>query len=253
LGINAIAGSFFSLPEYGVSYERVILSHVLEHIYDLRGAIRSVHARMPDDGLVYIELPDACRYMETVFSPFQEFNTEHINHFSALACHNLMKLEGFHLEDQGGRLIECAPGKSYPIIYSCWSKDHCFERDGGLEKDDELKLKMHAYIVESQKIMKAVSNRFEDIMKRHSKIILWGTGQFLMKLLASSSINYDQIVAFVDGNPINHGKYINKFRIISPKDIIQSDEPILIVTRLHHQEIAETIRRMGISNEVLFI
>ena len=34
------------------------------------------------DGLLYVEVPDAVAYTEYLYAPFQDFNTEHINHFS---------------------------------------------------------------------------------------------------------------------------------------------------------------------------
>ena len=33
------------------------------------------------NGVLYIEVPDATAYVEFLYSPFQDFNTEHINHF----------------------------------------------------------------------------------------------------------------------------------------------------------------------------
>jgi len=38
--------------------------------------------------IVYIEVPDAARYIDFLYSPFQDFNTEHINHLSSF----LMKI-----------------------------------------------------------------------------------------------------------------------------------------------------------------
>lgn len=253
LGISSSVGSLFSLPGNIAYCERIILSHVLEHVADLNGAISSVHARMAMGGQMYIELPDASRYVEAVFSPFQEFNTEHINYFSSLTCANLMHSNGFVIKEQGKRLIESSPGKPYPVIYSLCLKDSCRRQVKELQRDDELKFKINAYITKSQEMMDGIETILVDITKRYPKIILWGTGQLLMKILAGKSLKNAGIIAFVDGNPVNHGKYIGNIPILAPEQIRHYDSPILITTLIHQQEISETIRRMGISNEVLCI
>jgi len=70
LGIDADVGSLMCLPENNEPFDRVILSHVLEHVADLQGAIRAVCMQIRAGGQVYIELPDASRYADALFSPF---------------------------------------------------------------------------------------------------------------------------------------------------------------------------------------
>ena len=253
LGMSAAVGSLLYLPENVASFDCVILSHVLEHVADLQGAIRSVRVQMVTDGQIYIELPDASRYAKAVFSPFQEFNTEHINHFSALTCANLMKSQGFVIREQGERLIESSPGKPYPVIYSVWLKDSCPDEAVDFQGDGELKSKIDAYIAKSQEMTDAIERRLADILKCNPKIILWGTGQLLMKLLADTALKNAGIVAFVDGNPINQGKYFGEIPILAPEEIRRFDLPILITTLLHQQEISETIHQMGLSNDILLL
>jgi len=251
LGVNAIVGSLLSLPENISSYDRVILSHVLEHIADLQGAIHSVHMQMAANGQIYVELPDASRYAETVFSPFQEFNTEHINHFSALTCANLMQSQGFVVRKQGVRSIETSPGKPYPVIYSVWLKDSSLKKALDLQRDSELKSKIGDYIAISQQMIGIIEKRLATIIKFNPAIILWGTGQLLMKLLTYTELKSARIVALVDGNPINQGKYLGEIPILAPEELHRFDSPILITTLLHQREISETIRRMGLPNEIL--
>ncbi len=252
-GVSAVVGSLFHLPDNIASFDRVILSHVLEHVADLQGAIRSLSLRMATDGEIYIELPDASRYADTIFSPFQEFNTEHINHFSAITCANLMKSHGFVLSEQGEHLIESSPDKPYPVIYSLWLKDSYFKQAANLQRDGELQSKINAYIADSQEMLNVIERNLANILQCHSKIILWGTGQLMMKLLTDPALGNAGIVAFVDGNPINQGKYFGKIPVRTPEEIRCYDSPILITTLLHQQEISETIRQMGLSNDVLLL
>lgn len=100
-GIEAHVGSIFRSPEGIGQFDTVILSHVLEHILELKRAVTAIHALTRTGGCVYIEVPDASRYADYVFAPFQDFNTEHINHFSCVNLANLMRTAGFFAQDAG--------------------------------------------------------------------------------------------------------------------------------------------------------
>ena len=54
-----------------------------------------------------------------------------------------------------------------------------------------------------------------------------------MKLLAETSLGEAEIAAFVDGNPINHGKMIRGVPVLAPEKIRSMPQPILISTTLH--------------------
>jgi 2-polyprenyl-3-methyl-5-hydroxy-6-metoxy-1,4-benzoquinol methylase len=81
-GIEASIGSLFQLPQNIGKFDVIILSHVLEHIQDIQSAIRSIEQLLNLEGYVYIEVPNASEYIHHLYAPLQDFNTEHINHFS---------------------------------------------------------------------------------------------------------------------------------------------------------------------------
>ena len=88
---TAMVGSLSKIPENIGKFDLIILSHVLEHVQDLNQAIFEVSNLVSENGSVFVELPDATRYADHVVAPFQEFNTEHINHFSQIGLMNLMR------------------------------------------------------------------------------------------------------------------------------------------------------------------
>jgi hypothetical protein len=53
-----------------------------------------------------------------------------------------------------------------------------------------------------------------------------------MKLLLECSLATAEILAFIDSNPINHGKKLHGINIIGPEQIIGLSEPILIASTL---------------------
>jgi SAM-dependent methyltransferase len=196
-GVEAHTGSLFQIPDGLGRFDFIILSHVLEHIRDLKAAVQAICGLMRAGGVIYIEVPDAARYVDFLFSPFQDFNTEHINHFSHVSLGNLMRLSGFLVKQQETKLIESAP--KYP------------------------------------------------------QVIIWGTGQLAMKLLAETSLANAQIVAFVDGNPVNHGKILRGVPILAPEEIVEMDQPIIVTSILHQKAIAYRIRQLELSNKVILL
>ena len=73
----------------------MILTSVLEHVLDVKSAISALVSVCADDGRIFLEVPDAAGYADYLYAPFQDFNTEHINHFSTASLRNLMGQFGF--------------------------------------------------------------------------------------------------------------------------------------------------------------
>ena len=253
LGVEAHVGSLFQqLREIG-RFDCVILSHVLEHVQDLKRATHSLHALTTAGGYVYIEVPNANRYADNVFAPFQDFNTEHINHFSGLCLSNLMQPAGFCLKEQGEKVIELSSDMPYPALYSIWIKGEQRSSYFALRRDGELELNIRAYIEKSQLIMQWIETKLRHALGESDRFIVWGTGQLAMKLLIDTSLRNAVITAFVDGNPMNQGKRLLGIPILPPEQIRPLPHPIIIATTLHQQEIAQKIQSMGLPNRVILL
>ena len=61
-------------------FDLVILSHVFEHIFDVAAGLASARRRLATGGAIYVEVPDASRYLVGGFPPYYFFDPEHINH-----------------------------------------------------------------------------------------------------------------------------------------------------------------------------
>ena len=61
------------------------------------------------------------------------------------------------------------------------------------------------------------------------------------------------VVAFVDSNPVHHGKPLLGIPIVSPVEITGRVEPIVITTTLHQESVATQIRDMGLPNDIVFL
>lgn len=249
LGIEAHQGSLFlSFKEN--AYDCVILSHTLEHVEDVRGAVNWIQERLKPDGVVFLETPDASRYVDFNYAPFQDFNTEHINHFSLACLENVMRPLGFEMLQGGVKTLQTSTQTQYPAVFGFWKKT---EAPRKLVKDSELRKNIEKYIQQSKASMDRIESRLRAVLAVSPQIIVWGTGQLAMKLLVETSLAHADILAFVDNNAINHGRVLRNIPIISPNQVAELSAPILITTLLHHHAIAEQIRNMHIKNEIIFL
>jgi SAM-dependent methyltransferase len=250
LGIEAHTGSLFQ-PFKEHASDCVILSHTLEHVQDLRSALIWIIDRLKTNGIIYVEVPDATKYADFLYAPLQDFNTEHINHFSLLCLENLMAQHGFIATSGGTKTLETGPQIFYPAIYGFWKEG----RTGSatLTKDNALRNRIQQYIQHSKEMLMDIELYLQQALMDSPRVIVWGTGQLAMKLLAETSLANAKIVAFVDSNPINHGKVLCGVPIIAPDQLGELNAPIVIATLLHHHAILKQIRHLGLTNEIVLL
>ena len=105
LGIDAHQGTLFQ-PFKKHIFDCIILSHTLEHVHDVQGALNWIETNLKTDGTIYLETPDATRYVDFLYAPLQDFNTEHINHFSLTCLVNLMNEHGFTFNGRRSKDID---------------------------------------------------------------------------------------------------------------------------------------------------
>lgn len=247
-GLEAHQGTLHSLPSEAGAFGCAIMSHVLEHVRDVRPAIRACSGLLAPAGLLYAEVPDASRYVDCLAAPFQDFNTEHINHFSLRCLTNILNHSDFSVLDGGQKLLQTSTELPYPAAYAICRKS---TQPAAINRDEELRLKMERYITASQAFMQRLSSRIADIVREHPELIVWGTGQLLLKLLSETPLGQARIIVFVDKNPINHGKTLHGVPIVSPDQVANYQQPVLISTVLHEHAIRAEALYSGLDNLIL--
>src|SRR5208337_3028647 len=207
-------------------------------------------------GYLYLETPDATRYHDYLYAPFQEFNTEHINHFSARALENTARRVGFQPIVVEQKVIQTAEDTQYPAVLGLFRDNGGTADDRPVVCDQELPSRIAAYIRHSAEQMERINRDLAGQLADIPRVIVWGAGQFAMKLLALPCLAQTQVRVLVDSNPILRGKTMAGAPIIGPEEIgpqeiAGASEPIVIATLLHAGEISTQIRRLGLSNPVL--
>jgi len=254
LRFEAHLGTLEHLPEGLGEFDAVLATAVLEHLFDVRPAIASLVSVLKDDGLLFIEVPDAGRYAEFLQSPFQDFNTEHINHYSAASIHNLMAPHGLGPVFEDHPTIQATPEERNPCLHVAYRRRLGSPWDGQWLRERALRQGVDRYIAYSARTMSRLDAQVRRVISdaQNEPIIVWGTGQLAMKLLCHTVLGTATVAAFVDGNPIKTGKRLRGVPVIDPVGLrdLPDETPILITTMRREREIRHQIMDLGLRNPV---
>lgn len=250
-GFEAYVGSIASAPARMPKFDCIVFSHVLEHVHDIPAFFAAARHHLAPEGYLYLETPDATRYDDYLYAPFQEFNTEHINHFSARALENTARRFGFQPIVVEQKVIQTAEDTLYPAVFGLCRDNGETIREHAAVCDRELSAQIAAYIRHSAGHMERINDHLASQLADAQRVIVWGAGQFAMKLLALPCLVQTEIRALVDNNPILRGKTLAGAPIVGPTEIAGTREPIIIATLLHADEISAQIRRLGLNNPVI--
>jgi SAM-dependent methyltransferase len=251
-GFEAYVGSIASAPAHMPKFDCIVFSHVLEHVYDIPAFFAAARKLLAPGGYLYLETPDATRYKDYLYAPFQEFNTEHINHFSPLSLENTARRFGFRPVLVERKVMQTAEDTLYPAAFGLF-RDQNVRSESPLISDKELPATIALYIQQSGEQMQRIDQHLARALTNTDRVILWGAGQLTMKLLRLPSLAQVKVEAIVDSNPTLRNKTLRGAPIVGPTKISTKAEstPLIIGTLLHADEIMDQIRRMGLRNPVL--
>ncbi len=248
--IPAVQGWLGALPPEAAAADLVILSHVMEHVLDLADAVRRARAILGPRGMVYVEVPDAANYTEFLAAPFQDFNTEHINHFGLHSLKNLFTPHGFVCVAEGTKSFAIAAAARFPACFALFQLTGD-QTQSNWRRSPDFMAAINRYIAESDKILRGIDARLGPVLSE--PVIVWGVGQLTLKLLVETKLAAAHIVAFTDGNPMHHDKRLHDTPVVSPESLRDLPPyPIIVGSLIHHNAIAERIHRdLSLKNRVV--
>jgi hypothetical protein len=239
------------LPAEARGADCVILSHVLEHVRDVGDAVACLRDAVRVNGLAYVEVPDATRYGDCLVAPFQDFNIEHINHFSATSLANVLRRGGFAVEAVGHKTIEAAKDVPYPALWAIARATPPTAEAEAIERDETLGPAIVAYIAASRELIANLDEHLDRVLAGVGEVVVWGTGQTMLTLLTNTRLGGASIRAFTDSNPLYHGRRLAGRPVVPPEEVGAIDAPILIGSLIHGRAIADRIRELGLPNRVI--
>ena len=251
--VETVAGSFITPPPGLGHFDVIVLSHVLEHLLDVRAAVASMFSLLSPGGLVYLEMPDATRYTDCLVAPFHDFNTEHINHFSPRTLRLLMDDHGFREVEVGRKTVLCSPTDPYPALYGIWQRPETVTSSAtSVSVDDELAAAIADYIQKSTALMARYATLLDNAIGER-EVVLWGAGQLSMKLLAGP-LRHHRVHSVIDSSTQKQGLHLGEVEIRAPEAIKGLPLPIVVGSVHHQASIVRSIREeWGSANPLVLL
>ena len=217
-------------------FDVIILSHVLEHLYDLSTAIENIKSILSDDGILYIEVPDAAEYANLFKTSFHYFDAEHINHFNDTTLNTLFGINGFETISTGKKRALVSDSELYPAVFSIFRKNRIAE-----------------YILNYINISYSNDNHelFDKLKIDKIPLAIWGCGSYTKRLLASTELKNCNIQYLVDTDSKKQGAIIGSLEISSPEALSNFEGHILISSAIYSASIENDIRERKFKNKII--
>ena len=240
--LNAYQGSIlddFDEIFNGKKFDFIILSHVFEHIYDLKKTIINIRSLLSDTGKIYIEVPDASGYNDCYVVPYYYFDMEHINHFDQHSLQLLMGTHGFRAIASGQKNITASESVMYPAVWTLF-EINTISKNAILKYIEKSKLNDHNEVL-------------SDIITSGKECVVWGAGSFTKRLLAQSDLRECNIQFFIDKDENKQEKYIDDIIIKSPDALKNFRGTIIVASALFASEIVREIKNDQYDNEIIIL
>jgi len=242
-------GLFSSNEDGGKKYDLVVLTHVLEHIRDLKTAVENISRLVKDGGIVYIEVPDASRYPEFYVVPYYYIDSEHINHLDSDSLNNLFAQFGYRLVSDIKKELVVTSSQKYPAVGVFFERIN--QNISEIKKSLSVANSILAHIEKSKKDQ--MFSLIDALATEQKEIIVWGVGSLTQRLLSDTQLDKCNIVAFIDNDSKKVGTEIVGKKILSSKALEGYDSAILVCAAIKSSEIAKQIRSVDPKREIIFI
>jgi len=238
------ASSLKSIP-FNSKFDFITVNHVLEHVDNIDSFIKEIKDLLTTDGYLYIEVPDASRYIDNYFQPFSFFDLEHINHFSLDNLSVFLHKHGFQQINTFSFDYAMSDTINYPGIGILVKRQ---EDDGEITiSEGNSKEKIEFYFTRSVAEISKYSYRGD-----FTNSIIYGVGANTLRTLGMLGLSIQNAKYFVDKNELFHGRFILDKEIKSIEFLSQdADQPeIVIFSKIYIDEITDDLRKRGILNTI---
>ncbi len=223
-GLEVAEGWITTIPE-GEQFDVVVLSHVLEHVLEIHEALAIIHRALAPGGLLVVEVPDSHRFHRYLHVPFQDFNTEHVNHFSPTILSALIESAGYERVDWQNDVAGAGPDHPYPVVRGGWRHADAATPMAVTHADIVAhRAALEAYAAVSEDLFAHVDRRTLEIVG-DSPFGVWGAGQFTMKWLRRPSFPVQQLAAVVDSATSRNGLRLLDHDVVHPAEVPATSWP----------------------------
>ncbi len=238
-GIHVDVGDEATCLPRKADLDVVMMSHVLEHLFDPQASIARAYDALSDSGMIVIEVP--CAIAPDLLPPGW-FSFEHLHYFSPETLMSLLASAGFETVEM--RIATSA--FIYPVIAVVARKSRKPASRIGRPATNGAADVARSYAAREQMMWQRVRARLAGL---NGDAFIWGAGVHTAQLLHWTGIGHLlNLRGIVDRDPQKWGLTQGDIPVISPDDLIAdpSGAPVIVSSYFAEREIAARLRDAGI-------
>ncbi len=251
-GVRTIVSTFESY-ESSAKYDLIVMTHILEHLFDPLKAVRKAAAMQEDGGQegggwLLLEVP----LLEQVEAlPPGYFTFEHLNYFSESTVLRLLHEAGYTVH-----AVEKIFGfYDYPAIAVVARKELADTREGAGDYSSDYvgayssdynraRVIVSDYLARDSAAFNVVEQRIKQSVAPAAEVYIWGAGVHTAQLFANTDIkDYLKIKGLLDSSEARWGKKVGGFTCFEPAYIdLGAGDTIVISSFASESEIYDALR-----------
>lgn len=242
-GVEVVTASLESAP-FAEPFDVVTACSVLEHLPDLEASAGHLAGLVAPGGVLFVQVPDAGRFLEDQVEPFLEFSFEHIVYFSRVTLRSLLAKFGFR-ELAASHTEVDVNGVAFPALNAAFVRGDASASSAASAGEAWDPAPLRRYVAACRLRHSEIEVALSRDLSRDEPVVVWGAGSLCSRLLATTSLRERPIEFFVDSNRSLHGSRLIGREIRPPEALGESDRTVLVASYVWADEIRKTLRSLG--------
>jgi hypothetical protein len=237
-GVEVRVEAIARMGSWTERFELITMVGVLEHLRDVGPAIGVASKLLAPGGMLYCAVPDVQGVCRCANAPFQQFSVEHVNFFTLQSLCAFMAGAGMEAIQTWRHTVQWREDIYEPVASGLFKLGRTVEPG----HDSSTEPGLADYISQSSNDDDRFARVLDGLRQCGEQVIVWGAGTLTRRLLAAGLLSKENILAFVDSNPLLQGSLLVGRPILPPDELLSRKEDILICTGPFEHEIIQAIR-----------
>lgn len=234
-------GSANRLPLPDCSVDILTYTHVFEHVYDLHHVVGEAIRVLREDGMLFVDVPDASRYGECSISNYYVASIrEHINHFDVHHLKTMFKIAGFDCIRCKQQLASYNSSFVFPTIAGLFKKTAGNLPSWPFEIDcnNELLTSFKEYMKNNEIVLNSTRKLVREIARSGKPVYIWGIGLEFFGLYGMAGLKRCNVKKLIDKNHHKQSRQVDGLEVVGPEELldVSADSVVFLTSALHKQD-----------------
>ena len=217
----------------------VVISHVLEHLYDPLSFLREIVSASDPDAIFYIEVPNTAVLLDAVI-PWSWLYFEHINHFDRSHLLAMIQKAGLAPMAIDTWSFQPSEGSEMDCLYVLCQRGENVENnipDTGLAM----------YLANGLPIQPVSEAQIAEILSTNRDFLLWGLSQYAMLILGMHPEILERLKGLFDASSAKVGRKVCGIEVLNAKSLLQclADQFLLLPQSTYTESMIESLKKIS--------